>query len=110
MTPPRQRLPSRRPCATARIGAGGTWAHATVGYDPSSGAPREIFLSPAAGRHGGSALDALCDDVAVLVSVALQHGVPVSALAHSVARLPDGGGPASLVGAALDLLAAEGAQ
>ena len=62
---------------------------------------------------------AILDDASVVISVALQHGVPVAALAKSVARLPsapltpsdlaDPAGPrhtnpASIIGAALDLL------
>ena len=86
---------------------------ATVGFDPESGQPRELFLT--AGKEG-SLLNAMLADAAV-VSVALQSGVPAAALAPSVGRLP--AGPvtpvdlenfqpgrvlASPIGAALDLL------
>ena len=70
----------------------------------------------AAGKEG-SMLNALLADAAVAISVALQHHVPPAALAKSVARLPNGSiepadldqlqserRPASLIGAALDLL------
>ncbi len=62
-------------------------------------------------------LNALLADAAVVISVALQHGVPGEALARSVGRLPAGPVapveldhapgqkvPASPIGAALDLL------
>ena len=115
--PHRHRLPTRRPSTTSRIEAGGIEAHATVGRDPDTGAPREIFLRPTGGSRTGSAVDHLVDDVAVVISVALQHGVPAAALALSIGRLGDSAeagryrelGPASIVGAALDLIADEGA-
>ena len=62
---------------------------------------------------------AILDDASVVISVALQHGVPAAALAKSVARVPTAPltpsnlanpagpqhtGPASVLGAALDLL------
>jgi hypothetical protein len=87
---------------------------ATVGFDPESDQPRELFL--AAGNEG-SMLNALLADAAVAISVALQSGIPAAALAKSVGRLPAGpvapAGldhapvqkvPASPIGAALDLL------
>ena len=87
---------------------------ATVGFNPESGQPRELFLT--AGKEG-SMLNALLADAAVVISVALQHGVPAAALAKSVGRLPAGpvapadldhapvqNVPASPIGAALDLL------
>ncbi len=62
-------------------------------------------------------LNAMLADAAVVISVALQHGVPGEALVRSVGRLPAGPVapveldhapgqkvPASPIGAALDLL------
>ena len=61
------------------------------------------FCAPA-GRAGRSAqLQALCDDLAMIVSLAMQHGVPAATLARAAGREGDGA-PASLAGAALDLL------
>ena len=80
---------------------------ACVGFDPETGQPRELFLS---GGKQGSQVDALLSDAATAISVALQFGVPPSALAKSVGRLPDldspttGSGPVSPIGAAIDLL------
>ncbi len=111
---PRQRLPNRRPAVTQTLAVGGQMFEATVGFDPETKQPREIFLS---GGKQGSMLDALLGDAAVTISIALQHGVPASALAKSVGRLPAGPVapsdldqpqteklPASPIGAALDLL------
>ena len=62
---------------------------------------------------------AILDDASVVISVALQHGIPAAALAKSVARLPSAPltlsdlanpagpqhtAPASVIGAVLDLL------
>ncbi len=113
-TAPRQRLPSRRPCHTEALEVGGQAFTATIGFDPEDGVPQEIFLT--AGKEG-SLLNALLADAAVVISVALQHGIPAAALAKSIGRLPigpvtpadlgdpqPGRVPASPIGAALDLV------
>ncbi len=111
---PRQRLPNRRPSHTETLAVDGQSFEATVGFDPESGQPRELFLM--AGKEG-SMLNSLLADAAVVISIALQHGVPATALAKSIGRLPAGPVtpadleglrpsrvPASPIGAALDLL------
>ncbi len=113
-TSTRQRLPNRRPAHTEALEVAGQIFTATIGFDPESGQPRELFLT--AGKEG-SMLNALLADAAVVISVALQSGVPAAALAKSVGRLPAGPVapvdldhapgqkvPASPIGAALDLL------
>jgi len=75
-----------------------------------------VFLS---GAKNGTDLAAILDDASVILSVALQHDIPASALARSVARLPTEPlalpyldqpddsrekRPATVIGAALDLL------
>ena len=110
---PRQRLPNRRPSHTETLQVDGQTFTATVGFD-ECGRPREVFM--AAGKEG-SLLNAMLADAAVVVSIALQNGVPPAALAKSVGRLPaapvapvdldSAPGqkvPASPIGAALDLL------
>ncbi len=114
MTPARSRLPNRRPAYTETLEVDGQSFEATVGFDPESGQPRELFLT--AGKEG-SMLNAMLADAAVVISVALQSGVPAAALAKSVGRLPAGPVtpvdlenfqrgrvPASPIGAALDLV------
>jgi hypothetical protein len=112
--PNRQRLPNRRPSHTETLAVGGQTFTATVGFDPATCRPCEVFLT---GGKEGSTLDALLADAAVVISVALQHGVSAKALAKSIGRLPemattpadlDQGPPAKVpaspIGAALDLL------
>jgi hypothetical protein len=58
----------------------------------------------------GSALDAIHGDAAVVISIALQHGIPATAPRKSVGRVPETlDGPAvraaSPIAAALDLVA-----
>ena len=112
----RARLPNRRLSHLETLEVDGQVITACVGFDPATGQPREVFLN---GGTAGSQVDALVADAATIISVALQFGVPVAALAKSVGRVPNvlatpgaldrlvsGGPPASLIGAALDLLIA----
>ncbi len=113
--PRRSRLPNRRPALTQDLRVGGHRFAASVGFDEQD-RPREVFLS---GAKDGTDLAAILDDASVILSVALQHDIPASALARSVARLPIeplappyldqpgdswGARPGSVIGAALDLL------
>lgn len=102
----RTRLPNRRHAETTDLPIGGMSIAATIGFDRAGNAA-EVFLS---GGKDGSGLAAILHDAAVIISIALQHGVPAEALAKSVARLPErldgpATAPASPIGAALDLLA-----
>ena len=112
--PHRRRLPNRRPSHTETLEVAGQTVTATVGFDPKTNRPCEVFLT--AGKEG-STLSALLADAAVAISVALQHGVSAQALAKSIGRLPEMATtpadldqaqparlPASPIGAALDLL------
>lgn len=62
--------------------------------------PREVFLSAA---KPDSAIDLAARDGAILVSVALQYGIPLAELARSLSRNADGAA-SSPIGALLDLL------
>ena len=110
----RTRLPNRRPSHIETLEMAGQAFTACVWFDPETGQPRELFLT--AGKEG-SMLNALLADAAVMVSIALQHGIPAATLAKSIGRLPagpvtpaglegseSGRVPASPLGAALDLL------
>lgn len=81
----RQRLPSRRPSETRKIDAFGRSLFVSAGFDPATGMVSEVFFG---GSKDGSAMDSIMGDVAVVISVALQYGVPVEALARSIARIP----------------------
>lgn len=108
----RQRLPNRRPAFSDEIAANNAVLTASAGFDPATGRVRELFFS---GAKSGSAIDLLTQDAAVVISVALQHGIPAERLARSIARTPTEptrpedldatnrpAAPASLIGAALD--------
>ncbi len=106
MTPPREILPPRREQLTETLlvgrGEGNRLpVEVSVGFDPTSGQPREVFLC---GAKDGSDRAFELANIAVALSVALQSGVSAAAMAHSVARLPSGE-PVTATGAALDLLA-----
>jgi len=72
----------------------------TIGYDPE-GRAREAFAS---GHREGSALAHLMSDACVLISIMLQHDIPIDAIGHSLGTVPlgaevtDGETPASLIG------------
>ncbi len=114
MTPARARLPNRRPSHLETLEVDGQVITACVGFDPVTDQPREVFLN---GGKEGSQVDAMLADAATIISVALQYGVPLDALAKSVGRIPNaaatpgsldqlsaGSQPTSALGAALDLL------
>ncbi len=116
MTSARKRLPSRRPSHTETLEVDGQVVTATIGFDPKTDRPCELFLT--AGKEG-SLINAMLADAAVAISIALQHGVSAQALAKGVGRMPPGpvtpaeldqGQPGRLptspIGAALDLLKA----
>ena len=114
--PHRRRLPNRRPSETRTLTVGNHAFAASVGFDPADGRPREIFLD---GAKSGAELAAILDDANMVISICLQHGISAAGLAKSVARVPlapltpadlaEAAGPrnmapASIIGAALDLL------
>ncbi len=107
-TTSRERLPARRPSATHVIRWAGsddqpTEYSVTVGYF-LDGRPGEVFAN---GPKVGSAMQALLEDSCVAVSIALQHGVPPEALAHSMGRTPISKSetrPASIIGAIAEVL------
>ena len=63
-----------------------------------------VFLDAA---KQNSALDAFAADVAILISLLLQHGATPAEVGHALRRAPDGTA-ASLVGAVVDRLAEMG--
>ena len=112
--PKRQRLPNRRNNRIETLEVAGQRFHVCIGFCPETGQPREVFLN---GGKDGSQFDGLLADAATCLSVALQFGVPIHALAKSVGRAPNlstmpgsldqlnaGRQPATAIGAAIDLL------
>ena len=121
MSAPRNRLPDRRHCETMVLEVAGIEATVSIGraleFDTNGvrqGPPLEVFIEDV-GKHG-SPLHHLLQDVAVIISVAVQSGVDPADLAKSVARVPApvtmaeidtpemNCEPASFAGAILDLL------
>lgn len=100
----REPLPSRRHSETFKMPWGGlAMPHTvTVGYY-DDGRVGEVFI---AGGKSGEAVEAIARDGAVLLSMALQHGVPMEVIAHAITR--DGRDqPQTIVGAIVDMLAGE---
>ena len=97
--PVRRQLPTRRrniSTDSAWVGPDGT-AHnfaVTIGLDDDL-RPMEVFAN-----HAKGAMAATLADACVLISLALQHGVPVESLEKSLGRVPSmqGEGPASPIG------------
>jgi hypothetical protein len=82
----RRILPQRRANETFEIVHERIRFAVTVGhYD--SGEPGEVFISCA---KGGSAMDAVARDGAVLLSLAIQHGVPLTTIKNAITRKSNG--------------------
>ena len=94
----RTALPNRRPSRTHSTAWEGHPITVTVGFHPATGQPMEVFADAEKGGH----MQATIADACVIVSIALQHGIPPEALAKSLSRVPDmfGGGdlPGSPIG------------
>jgi hypothetical protein len=97
----REALPNRRECETVKLrhGNGRAAYHVTIGkYD--DGRLGEIFIST---NQVGTALDAMARDLAVLLSLAMQHGCQIETIQHALTREADGS-PATIAGAVADKL------
>ena len=101
MTVQRRPLPMRRNCETIEIPFGGfDRVHTvTLGFyeDDSVG---EVFIN---GGKSGEQVEAIARDGAVLLSMALQYGVPLTTIQGAVTR-DARGAPQSIVGAVVDQL------
>lgn len=101
----RQALPNRRQQAEHRIELNGTTLHVGIGFDPATRRPCEVFVS---GGKEGTDLQLLVQHVAIVISIALQHGAEPADLAKTLARgEPGAGWAALLVPAIVDLLIQE---
>lgn len=77
----RQRLPDERPSYTHKFTVGDQEGYLTVGvYD--DGRPGELFMHVS---KQGSTINGLVDAVAVVISIALQHGVPLHTITRKLA-------------------------
>jgi hypothetical protein len=93
----REYLPDRRANETTEFDRDGVHIKITVGFKPD-GQIGEIFLNAG---HANSMMDAILSDVAIIASIALQHGVSIRRLAHAIKR-DNFGLASSPIGAALD--------
>lgn len=79
----RKPLPTERPSITRRIKIGDLKGFVTVGlYE--DGTPGEVFITM---KTVGSFERGLCHALALMISLALQHGVPISKIAEKLTGL-----------------------
>ena len=99
----RRRLANRRLALTFELEVGGLTYICTAGTFPD-GSLAELFLS---NHKSNSAADTNARDAAITFSIAVQHGADPEVIRRALSR--DGHGRATgPLGAALDLIAAEG--
>jgi hypothetical protein len=100
----RATLPHRRECETFELAHGGQNSvfQITIGRYGAEGGHRvgEVFI---AGSKSGTAFEAVARDGAILLSLALQHGVDLDIIKHAITREPDGSA-STIVGAVVDKL------
>jgi hypothetical protein len=99
----RRTLPQRRYSETFDLPFGDhrTVFKVSIGFWPDRREPAEVFIT---GAKAGSEFEAVARDGAVLLSIALQYGVPLTAVHSAVTRNQDGS-PATIIGAVIDRLA-----
>ena len=97
----RRLLPQRRLAETLDLVFRNQPVTITAGFFPD-GTLGEVFIDT--GKSGAD-LAHVARDAAVVISLALQHGVPVASIRHAVTRCNDGS-PASILGAVVDCLSA----
>ena len=104
----REPLPTRRFTATREIrwppDRGNGLIQISIGFY-ADGRPSEVFVT---GCKSGTDVQAVARDASIILSLALQHGVPIATIAKAITR-NEGERPASLIGAVVDLIAAEAA-
>ncbi len=98
----RQQLPQRRPNQTFDLSHGNMSFAVTLGYDPATGEPREVFTH---GVKVGSTMDGILNDTCIILSILLQYGAKPLSFVGSMGRLGDGTSPASIIGVTADVLA-----
>ena len=93
-------LPNRRLHQTLRFEHWGQKYVVGIGRAHQAGPIAEVFLNCA---KSGTQAETLARDSAVLLSLALQHGVPIETIGHAITRNSDGS-PSGPIGALVDLL------
>lgn len=98
----RQTLPARRGCETFELTHKDNAYTVSIGF-ALDGRIAEVFIT---GTKAGSDQEAVARDGAVVLSIALQYGVPLATLASAITRSASGE-PSSIVGAVIDKLSQE---
>ncbi len=98
----RFRLPNRRESTVEELLYNGERFH--ISYSALQGRVWEVFIS---GPRAGTDLYAICATAATVISLALQHGVPLTTMKDAALRDKEGN-PVDIVGAVLDVLASTG--
>lgn len=102
-------LPNRRPNVTTSIVWQGHSLTVTIGFNPATGEPAEVFVN----TDKGGDMQAALADASVVLSIALQHGIAPEELGKSLGRVPLLWGeegqtqPASPLGAIVEAIMAE---
>ena len=96
-----QVLPQRRAAETFDLRFWNQPFTVTVGLY-ADGTPGEVFID---GGKTGQDIQNTARDAAVVLSLALQHGIPIEAIRHPVTR-SGSGAAASILGAVVDVLPA----
>jgi hypothetical protein len=101
----RNQLPNRRPQLTYDVLHDGQLCIVSVGWKENlfEGGPQEAFIHTD-NKRSSSAVESILRDAAILISLALQHGTPLTVLKEAVTR-DDHGNPATPIGAVLDSIA-----
>ena len=97
----RRLLPQRRRAETFDLVFRNQPVTITAGFFPD-GTLGEVFIDT--GKSGAD-LAHVTRDAAVVISLALQHGVSIDAIRHGVTR--NGSEPASILGAVVDRISAD---
>src|SRR4249920_2727088 len=95
----RRALPQRRAAETFDLRFRNQLFTVTVGFY-ADGTPGEVFID---GCKTGNDIESIARDAGVLLSLALQHGVPSQIIRHAVTRGASEE-PASIIGAIVDAL------
>jgi hypothetical protein len=93
----RRVLPQRRTAETFDLRFWNQLFTVTVGFY-ADGTPGEVFID---GCKTGNDIESIARDAAVLLSLALQHGVPSQIIRHAVTRGASEE-PVSILGAVID--------
>jgi hypothetical protein len=103
---PRETLPPRRHAVTREIrwppDRGHGQIQVSIGFY-ADGRPAEVFVN---GCKAGTDVQAVARDASIIMSMALQHGVPLGSVLKAISR-DERGRAASLIGAVVDLIAEE---